>query len=189
MVIEVAGRIMTAVAALTCVGAPASAQQSYPSRPIHLVVGFPAGSGADIGARFIGEKLQEVSRATIVMENKPGAGSNIAIGQVVNAKPDGYTVLLAASSAMAGSRYLYKDFKIDTQAGAFTLGLSNLLRLCRSRPREAWAGAPENSSARVARMRVPVEKYFFMEPLTKLLKRIERPRESTSASLLNVNTR
>ena len=116
MVIEVAGRIMTAVAALTCVGAPASAQQSYPSRPIHLVVGFPAGSGADIGARFIGEKLQEVSRATIVMENKPGAGSNIAIGQVVNAKPDGYTVLLAASSAMAGSRYLYKDFKIDTQA-------------------------------------------------------------------------
>ena len=93
----------------------AAAQSDYPSRPIHLLVGFPAGSGADIGVRFIAEKLQEVSKARVIVENKPGAGSNIAIGLTVNAKPDGYTMLMAASSAMAGSRFLYKDFKIDTE--------------------------------------------------------------------------
>ena len=93
---------------------PASAQD-YPARPIHLVVGFPAGSGADIGARWIGERLADGSKTTVVVENKPGAGSNIAIGLVAAARPDGYTILFAASSAMAGSRFLYKDFRIDTE--------------------------------------------------------------------------
>ena len=109
-------RLDLAAVAVLAAFAPSVAQQGYPSRPIHLVVGFPAGSGADIGVRYVGEKLQEVSRNTVIVENKPGAGSNIAIGIVAKAKPDGYTVLLAASSAMAGSRFLYKDFKIDTAA-------------------------------------------------------------------------
>ncbi len=94
---------------------PVAAQQDYPSRPIHMMVGFPAGSGADLGVRSIADKLQEVAKQRVIVENKPGAGSNIAIGLAVNARPDGYTVLMAASSAMAGSRYLYKDFKIDTE--------------------------------------------------------------------------
>ena len=95
---------------------PAAAQPAYPTRAIHLIVGFPAGSGADIGARWVAERLQEVIGSPVVLENKPGAASNIAIGLAANARPDGYTVLLAATSAMAGSRYLYKDFKIDTVA-------------------------------------------------------------------------
>lgn len=107
--------IPTFAAALFVALAPAQAQQDYPTRPIHMLVGFPAGSGADLGVRAFAEKLQDVSRQRIIVENKPGAGSNIAIGIAVNARPDGYTVLMAASSAMAGSRYLYKDFKIDTE--------------------------------------------------------------------------
>ncbi len=106
--------LLTALAAAAAVPS-ASAQQDYPVRPVHVLVGFPAGSGADIGVRFVAEKLQEVSGQRVIVENKPGAGSNIAIGIAARAKPDGYTVLLAASSAMAGSRFLYKDFKIDTE--------------------------------------------------------------------------
>ena len=92
--------VAIAAAHAACTAVPAAAQD-YPTRPIHLVVGFPAGSGADIGVRFVAEKLQEVSKARVVVENKPGAGSNIAIGLVAKAKPDGYTILMAASSAMA----------------------------------------------------------------------------------------
>ena len=79
------------------------------------MVGFPAGSGADIGVRFVADRLHEVSKQRFIVENKPGAGSNIAIGLTAKARPDGYTVLMAASSAMAGSRYIYKDFTIDTE--------------------------------------------------------------------------
>ena len=96
--------------------APAAlAQVDYPARPVHLLVGFPAGSGADIGVRFVADRLQEVSGHRFIVENKPGAGSNIAIGLAAKARPDGYTILMAASSAMAGSRYIYKDFQIDTE--------------------------------------------------------------------------
>lgn len=92
-----------------------AAQTEYPARPIRVIVGFAAGSGADIGVRHVAGKMAEIAKATVVVENKPGAGSNIAVGVAANAKPDGYTMLMAASSAMAGSRYLYKDFKIDTE--------------------------------------------------------------------------
>lgn len=111
-------RTMLRIAALlpALVGSFALAQQDYPSRPVHVLVGFPAGSGADIGVRFVADRLQEVSKHRFIVENKPGAGSNIAIGLAARAKPDGYTMLLAASSAMAGSRFLYKDFKIDTES-------------------------------------------------------------------------
>ena len=107
------GKLAFAFALLTA--SAAGAQQAYPNRPIHLLLGFPAGSGADIGARFVAAELQKASGQTVVVDNKPGAGSNIAVALAAKAKPDGYTVLLAASSAMAGSRYLYKDFKVDTE--------------------------------------------------------------------------
>ncbi|MDF2119748.1 tripartite tricarboxylate transporter substrate binding protein [Roseiarcaceae bacterium H3SJ34-1] len=106
------GKIVLAFALLT---APSAGAQTYPDRPVHLLIGFPAGSGADIGARFIGSQLQKASGQTVIVENKPGAGSNIAVALAAKAKPDGYTLLLAASSAMAGSRYLYKDFNVNTE--------------------------------------------------------------------------
>jgi tripartite-type tricarboxylate transporter receptor subunit TctC len=94
-------------------GGPAVAQE-YPARPIRTLIGFPAGSGADILCRYFTTKLGEASGATIVVENKPGANSNIAAGLVANAKPDGYTALFIANSNMAGSRFLFKDLPFDT---------------------------------------------------------------------------
>jgi tripartite-type tricarboxylate transporter receptor subunit TctC len=66
----------------------------YPTRPVRFVVGFPAGGATDILARLIGQRLSERLGQQFVIENKPGAGNNIGTEAVVNAEPDGYTVLL-----------------------------------------------------------------------------------------------
>jgi tripartite-type tricarboxylate transporter receptor subunit TctC len=66
----------------------------YPTRPVRFVVGYPAGGATDIIARLIGQKLSERMGQQFVIENKPGAGNNIGTASVVNAAPDGYTVLL-----------------------------------------------------------------------------------------------
>jgi tripartite-type tricarboxylate transporter receptor subunit TctC len=72
-----------------------AAAQSYPTRPVHLIVGFTAGGGADITARLIGQWLSDRLGQSFVIENRPGADSNIGTGVVVNAPPDGYTLMLA----------------------------------------------------------------------------------------------
>ena len=69
--------------------------QSYPSRPVHIIVGFPPGGATDINARLIGQWLSERLGQPFIIENRPGAGSNIGTELVVHAVPDGYTVLLA----------------------------------------------------------------------------------------------
>src|SRR5271163_2694250 len=66
----------------------------YPTHPVRFVVGYPAGGATDIIARLIGQKLSERMGQQFVIENKPGAGNNIGTESVVNAAPDGYTVLL-----------------------------------------------------------------------------------------------
>jgi len=102
----------------------AFAQQGYPDRPIHIVVGFAAGSGADILCRFYGNKLAELSGQTVIIENKPGAVSVIAANVVAKSKPDGYTMLFSGNSVMVGGKYLVKDLPFDpvkefVSAGAF----------------------------------------------------------------------
>ena len=87
--------------------------QSYPDRPVKLVVAFPTGSGADLLVRLFGEKLAVVSGATVVVENRPGANGNIGHDYVAKSRPDGYTVLLGASTNMAGNPLIFKDVPWD----------------------------------------------------------------------------
>jgi tripartite-type tricarboxylate transporter receptor subunit TctC len=80
--------------------------QSYPTRPVRIVVGFTAGGSTDIGARLIGQWLQERLGQSFVIENRPGAGTNIATESVVRAPPDGYTLLMVGpSSAVNATLY------------------------------------------------------------------------------------
>ncbi len=86
--------------------------QAYPSRPVRLLVGFAPGGGTDVMARAIQPGVSERVGQTIVIENRPGAGTNIATEAVIRATPDGYT-LLAASLANAGNATLYHDLSFN----------------------------------------------------------------------------
>jgi tripartite-type tricarboxylate transporter receptor subunit TctC len=98
-------------AALPVISGIAGAQ-TYPSRPVRIVVGFPAGSTTDIFARLIGQWLSERLGRPFVIENRPGAGSNIGTAAVVNAPPDGYTLLMIASSNVIATQ-LYDNLTFN----------------------------------------------------------------------------
>jgi tripartite-type tricarboxylate transporter receptor subunit TctC len=75
----------------------------YPTRPVHVIVGFPAGSGPDVIARLVGQRLSERLGQQFIVENRSGAGSSMAAQDVVNAPADGYTLLLAANANAVNS--------------------------------------------------------------------------------------
>src|SRR5215472_10346544 len=98
--------LATSAAALTAASRIADAQ-AYPTRPVRIVVGFAAGGGTDIVARLMGQWLSERVGQSFVVENRSGAGTNIATEAVVKAPPDGYTLLMV-STANAINAALYE---------------------------------------------------------------------------------
>ena len=98
---------LAGVLSQTCVA------QTYPARPVKLVVGFPPGGGVDINARLLAGKLQELLGGAVVVENRPGAGTNIANEFVAKAAPDGHTLLMN-TSAVTINMSLYKNLPFNT---------------------------------------------------------------------------
>ena len=96
-------------AGASALAGPARAQAGYPSRPIHILVGYPAGGGVDLIARLLGEPMRATFGQTVVVENRPGASAMIAAQAVATAAPDGHTLLAAAAGEIATNQFLFKD--------------------------------------------------------------------------------
>jgi len=111
---RITARIVCVAVALSAASIGGAAAQDYPTRPIHWVIGFPAGGPTDILVRLMGEWLQTRLGQPVLVENKPGAASNIATEAVVNAPPDGYTLGSVTSAnainATVNKRTLTFDF-------------------------------------------------------------------------------
>lgn len=156
-------RAVLAILALTSVAPPALAQSAYPSRPIRLIVPYPAGGATDVVARVVAEKMSESLGQPIVVDNRPGAGTMIGASTVARSSPDGYTVLIgdtgtyALNPTLYGARLTYsplKDFAPVCRTGRVPLILAanpktvkadtvaDLIALAKKQPGTINFGAP-----------------------------------------------
>lgn len=147
-------RLVAGFAALVAFGPAApSYAAGYPDHPITLVVAFTPGGPSDVLARIVGKKMSELLDVPVVIENKPGAGGNIAGEYAAHAKPDGYTLLMGNNSILATNESLYKklNYKPETDFAPITLigtqanilvvnpkvpahSLKELIALCKAQP-------------------------------------------------------
>jgi tripartite-type tricarboxylate transporter receptor subunit TctC len=151
--------VFLAIAALLTVQAQAQAQ-SYPNRPIRLISPFPAGGGNDVLARIVGAKLADRIGASIVVENRPGAGAVLGIQALARSAPDGYTLVLSGST-LAVAPTLYKTAPFDANKDFAPIALvahypfllvatatfpaktvPELLRLAKEKPGEIMYASP-----------------------------------------------
>jgi tripartite-type tricarboxylate transporter receptor subunit TctC len=105
---SVSAPALAMVAALAATPAAVQAQD-YPARDIHFICAFPPGSGADVLVRYFAEKVRPLTGKNLIVENKSGAGGNIAQEYVGRSKPDGYTIFVHAGSAVAANRWMFKN--------------------------------------------------------------------------------
>ena len=139
--------------------------QAYPTKPVRLVVPFPAGAATDLAARVVGQQLGSALGQPFVVDNKPGAGGSIAAMEVVRAAPDGYTLLFSSNSAISSNVALLKkipydpnkDFSPVTGIGETMLvlmvktgfpakNLQELITYAKQRPGKVTAGYGSSSS-------------------------------------------
>lgn len=152
---------MRCIALLFAVVATAASAQDWPSRPVHIVVPYTPGVGADTLARVLGPKLSARWSTPVVVDNKPGATGNIGADQVARAAPDGYTFLLAATSLSTNPAYKpapfdpVKDFTPVALLATGALGLyvnpqvpakttREFIELARARPGKLYYSSPGN---------------------------------------------
>lgn len=153
--------ILTALCAAALAPVPAAAQQTYPSKPIRLVVPYPAGGATDFFARLVFTRMSETLGQQVVVENRPGAGTAIGASEVARSAPDGYTLLLGDAGTYAFNPTLYKkltydpvrDFAPVSLTGRFALilavnpsvnakNVAEFVEAAKSRPGQINYGAP-----------------------------------------------
>jgi tripartite-type tricarboxylate transporter receptor subunit TctC len=107
--------------------APIANAQSFPNRPITVIVPFAAGSGSDVASRLIIEQMGKDSKATFVVENRAGANAIIGTQAVINAEPDGYTLLMTGTSSHALAPSLSKSVTYDPIKDFTHIGIATLI--------------------------------------------------------------
>ena len=110
-----------------------AAAADYPNRPVSLVVAFTPGGASDVLARILGRKVEQILGEPIVIDNRPGAGGNVAAEMVAHATPDGYTLLIGNNAILATNAALYKKVNFDPVADFAPIGLSD------RRPTSWWS--------------------------------------------------
>jgi tripartite-type tricarboxylate transporter receptor subunit TctC len=110
---------LATVLAFSC----AAHADSYPSRPVTVVIAAMPGSSGDVLARVLGRRLNEILHQPFVIENRPGAGGNIAAEQVAHAAPDGYTLLMGNTGILATNATLYKRLNYDPETDFVPISL------------------------------------------------------------------
>ncbi|MDO9413272.1 MAG: tripartite tricarboxylate transporter substrate binding protein [Pseudolabrys sp.] len=117
-------KVLAAVAALTIASfsLPALAQ-TYPAKPITIIVPFPAGALADTAARLLQEPIREALGQPVVIENRAGAGGTTGSAQALRAEPDGYTLLLVVNGVITVNPFLQKSFPFDPQKNLASIGI------------------------------------------------------------------
>lgn len=156
------GRIAAALAAaaLALAAAPGALAQGYPAKPVRILVGFAPGGAMDIVARTVGQVMEKGLGQAVVIENKPGAASNIAIQQLIASPNDGHTIMLVANGLTANP-FLYTQQPFDpntdvtpislvarlpvvfaTGAGAQITSLKQLIEVSKAKPGSVSYGTP-----------------------------------------------
>jgi tripartite-type tricarboxylate transporter receptor subunit TctC len=146
------GVLRALICLLTLCAGSMSTAQDYPGRPVRVIVPFAAGGPADIYARFIGQRLQEVLGQSFVVDNRPGAGSIIGTDAVAKSAPDGYTLLLMSNTHTVNESLIpnkpfqllrdfepvapinYSDLVLVTKADLAASSVGDLLKLARAKP-------------------------------------------------------
>lgn len=136
-------QVLSGLALLPWLGTAPVQAQDYPSKPVRFIVSFPPGSGADTTARFYARRLQEITRQTFVVENRPGANSFLAAQAVATAAPDGSTLFFASNSPVVVNAVLFKTLPYsptgDFAAVARTSRATNLILVPQASPHKTVA--------------------------------------------------
>ncbi|MGA0572672.1 Bug family tripartite tricarboxylate transporter substrate binding protein [Variovorax sp. VNK109] len=106
--------VMTILASAV-LGTPAATAQAYPSKPIRIIVAYPAGQGTDIATRYLAEQMSRDLGQPIVIDNKPGAGGNLGTELAAQAAPDGYTLTMGTNATHVLNQFLYAKLAFDPE--------------------------------------------------------------------------
>jgi tripartite-type tricarboxylate transporter receptor subunit TctC len=157
--------LLTAAAAFVAISAGAALAQNWPTRPVTLIVPFTSGTTSDVVARALLDHVAKAVGATMVVDNRGGAGGNIGAAMVAKAKPDGYTLLLATTGPAATNKLMYKTLNFDPQTdfapvvlvgkspviivagpSAPVKSMKELIDYAKANPEELAAGYPGNGT-------------------------------------------
>ncbi|MDP1837217.1 MAG: tripartite tricarboxylate transporter substrate-binding protein, partial [Reyranella sp.] len=135
------------LAALAAAGATGAHAQTYPDKPIHIIVPFTAGSATDVVARVLAQAMSKNVGQVVVVENKTGAGGTIGAAQVAKSTPDGYT-LLANSSAHTVNPSIYPNLSYDTAKDFIAVSLlAQQPNIMVASPSKGWKTAADYAKA------------------------------------------